>query len=234
MTSLNPVFTIGNQIIETIVAHQKVDKRVARQRAIELLGLVGIPEPTSRLNDYPHQFSGGMRQRVLIATAIACEPDILIADEPTTALDVTIQAQILRLLSELRKKLNSAMILITHDLGVVAAMADNVLVMYAGRMVEYGDIKTIFRTPQHPYTIGLLDSIIRLDERRDAELRSIPGQPPVPINPAPGCAFRPRCSRAMEICGRVAPEARIAPGGSQVACHAVPAAELPERASPRP
>jgi len=171
MTSLNPVFTIGEQITETIVAHQGVKKNEARTRAVELLRLVGIPEPEGRLNDYPHQFSGGMRQRVLIAIAIACEPDLLIADEPTTALDVTIQAQILKLLAAVQKKLHSAMILITHDLGVVSAMADEVLVMYSGRMVEFGDVETIFRNPRHPYTVGLLESIIKLDDTRDSELR---------------------------------------------------------------
>ena len=225
MTSLNPVFTIGEQIVETIVAHRGVNKDAARARAGELMRLVGIPEPEGRLGDYPHQFSGGMRQRVLIAIAIACEPDILIADEPTTALDVTIQAQILRLLSDIQKKLGSAMILITHDLGVVAAMADDVLVMYSGRMVEYGDVKTIFRNPRHPYTVGLLDSIIRLDDSRESVLRSIPGLPPVPIDPPPGCAFRDRCDRALALCGQRDPAAVETRTGSTAVCHAVEAEE---------
>ena len=225
MTSLNPVFTIGEQIVETIIAHTGASKEEARARAVELMRLVGIPEPEGRLSDYPHQFSGGMRQRVLIAIAIACEPDILIADEPTTALDVTIQAQILRLLSDIQKKLGSAMILITHDLGVVSAMADEVLVMYSGRMVEYGDVKTIFRNPRHPYTLGLLDSIIKLDDSRESELRSISGLPPIPIDPPPGCAFRDRCVKAMDICGEQDPPWVETATGSTAVCHAVQAEE---------
>ena len=232
MTSLNPVFTIGEQIVETIVAHRGVNKDAARARAVELMRLVGIPEPEGRLGDYPHQFSGGMRQRVLIAIAIACEPDVLIADEPTTALDVTIQAQILRLLSDIQKKLGSAMILITHDLGVVSAMADDVLVMYSGRMVEYGDVKTIFRSPRHPYTVGLLDSIIRLDDSRESVLRSIPGLPPVPVDPPPGCAFRDRCDRALALCGRRDPAPVETRTGSTAVCHAVEAEEAASGAPP--
>ena len=232
MTSLNPVFTIGEQIVETIVAHGGVNKDEARKRAVELMGLVGIPEPEGRLADYPHQFSGGMRQRVLIAIAIACEPDILIADEPTTALDVTIQAQILRLLSDIQKKLGSAMILITHDLGVVSAMADEVLVMYSGRMVEYGDVKTIFRSPRHPYTVGLLDSIIRLDDSRESELRSISGLPPVPIDPPPGCAFRDRCGRAVALCGERDPAPVETRTGSTAVCHVVESEEEASAGAP--
>ena len=225
MTSLNPVFTIGEQIIETIIAHTRVSRDDARARAVELMRLVGIPEPEGRLSDYPHQFSGGMRQRVLIAIAIACEPDILIADEPTTALDVTIQAQILRLLADIQKKLGSGMILITHDLGVVAAMADEVLVMYSGRMVEYGDVKTIFRNPRHPYTLGLLDSIIKLDDSRESELRSISGLPPIPIDLPPGCAFRDRCVRAIDLCGEQDPPSVATGTGSTAVCHVVAADE---------
>ncbi len=232
MTSLNPVFTIGEQIVETIVAHRGVNKEKARGRAVELMRLVGIPEPERRLTDYPHQFSGGMRQRVLIAIAIACEPDILIADEPTTALDVTIQAQILRLLSDIQKKLGSAMILITHDLGVVSAMADDVLVMYSGRMVEYGDVKTIFRKPRHPYTVGLLDSIIRLDDSRESELRSISGLPPVPIDPPPGCAFRDRCDRAIALCGERDPAPVETRTGSTAVCHVVESEEAASTGAP--
>ncbi len=232
MTSLNPVFTIGEQIVETIVAHRGVNKDEAQARAVELMRLVGIPEPEGRLGDYPHQFSGGMRQRVLIAIAIACEPDVLIADEPTTALDVTIQAQILRLLSDIQKKLGSAMILITHDLGVVSAMADDVLVMYSGRMAEYGDVKTIFRGPRHPYTVGLLDSIIRLDDSRESVLRSIPGLPPVPVDPPPGCAFRDRCDRAMALCGQRDPAPVETRTGSTAVCHAVEAEEAASAAGP--
>ncbi len=225
MTSLNPVFTIGEQIAETLVVHKGVSREDARRRAVELIRLVGIPEPERRLTDYPHQFSGGMRQRVLIAIAIACEPDLLIADEPTTALDVTIQAQILGLLADIRRKLGSAMILITHDLGVVSVMADDVLVMYSGKMVEYGDVKTIFHKPRHPYTAGLLDSIIRLDEPKDSELRSIPGLPPVPVDPPPGCAFRDRCARAYAPCGERDPVPMATRTGSVAACHAVEAEE---------
>ena len=232
MTSLNPVFTIGEQIVETIVAHRGVNKDAAQARAVELMRLVGIPAPEGRLGDYPHQFSGGMRQRVLIAIAIACEPDVLIADEPTTALDVTIQAQILRLLSDIQKKLGSAMILITHDLGVVSAMADDVLVMYSGRMAEYGDVKTIFRGPRHPYTVGLLDSIIRLDDSRESVLRSIPGLPPVPVDPPPGCAFRDRCDRAMALCGQRDPAPVETRTGSIAVCHAVEAEEAASAAGP--
>ena len=219
MTALNPVFTIGAQIAEGLREHQGLGRREAKAKAIELLRLVGIPQADARFGDYPHQFSGGMRQRVVIAGAIACQPDILIADEPTTALDVTIQAQILKLLSEIQKRLHSAMILITHDLGVVAAMADRVLVMYAGRMVEYGDVETVFREPKHPYTIGLMDSIIRLGGARDAELRSIPGMPLVPVDPPPGCRFRFRCDEAHERCETETPPPRDLRDGHSVACH---------------
>lgn len=225
MTALNPVLSIGEQIIETLMAHQGIKRKEARRRAVDLIRIVGISDPENRLDDYAHQFSGGMRQRVLIAIAIACEPDILIADEPTTALDVTIQAQILHLLAELQKKLGSAMILITHDLGVVSAMADDVLVMYSGRMVEYGDVGTIFRHPRHPYTIGLLESIIRLDDTKDSELRSISGLPPVPIDPPPGCAFRERCSKAIALCSERDPQQFQTRTGSIVACHVVEADE---------
>ena len=221
MTSLNPTFTIGDQIAEGIVAHQQVSGDEARTKSIELLRLVGIPHAEERYHHYPHHFSGGMRQRVLIAAAIATEPDVLIADEPTTALDVTIQAQILRLLADLQKSLNSAMILITHDLGVVASMADDVMVMYAGRVVEYADVETLFSNPQHPYTRGLLDSVLGLDAPPDTELHSIPGLPPVPINMPDGCSFRPRCSLALDACARSFPELREAEPGHETACHAI-------------
>jgi oligopeptide/dipeptide ABC transporter ATP-binding protein len=219
MTSLNPVFTIGEQISEGLREHLGLGKKAAKSQAIELLHSVGIPHPEERYRDYPHHFSGGMRQRVLIAAAIACEPDILIADEPTTALDVTIQAQILKLLANVQKRLNSALILITHDLGVVASMADRVLVMYAGEMVEYGDVKTIFEQPKHPYTIGLMNSVIRLDDQRDAELRSIPGTPLVPINPPPGCSFRSRCEAAHGVCETDKPHGISVADGHLVSCH---------------
>ena len=219
MTSLNPVFTIGEQISEGLREHLNLKKNEAQGRAVELLRSVGIPHPEERYKDYPHHFSGGMRQRVLIAAAIACEPDILIADEPTTALDVTIQAQILKLLAKVQKRLNSALILITHDLGVVASMADRVLVMYAGEMVEYGDVKTIFEQPKHPYTIGLMNSVIRLDDQRDDELRSIPGTPLVPINPPSSCSFRPRCRVAVGACEAARPGANSVDDGHLVSCH---------------
>jgi len=221
MTALNPSFRIGDQIAEGIEIHQAVDKAEARRRSIELLAQVGIPHPAARYADYPHEFSGGMRQRVLIASAIACRPDILIADEPTTALDVTIQAQILRLLKDVQSSLNSAMILVTHDLGVVAAMADHVMVMYAGRMVEYADVETIFARPRHPYTRGLLDSLIRLEDTRETELAPIPGTPPDLSRLPAGCIFAPRCPAAVETCAARYPALRGAAGGHQVACHLV-------------
>ena len=225
MTSLNPAFTIGDQIAEGIVVHQDASWAEARGRAVDLLRLVGISNPDSRYDDYPHQFSGGMRQRVLIASAIACQPDILIADEPTTALDVTIQAQILRLLSDLQKRFNSAMILITHDLGVIAAMADEVMVMYAGRVVEHGDVETIFHSPRHPYTIALFESLIRIDQPADSKLKPIPGAPVIPIQLPPGCPFRPRCRHAMAVCETEYPALRVGEPGHSVACHLISPAD---------
>ena len=221
MTSLNPAFRVGDQIAEGMLIHQKIDKAEARQRTLELLRKVGIPEPEARYDDYPHQFSGGMRQRALIASAIACRPDILIADEPTTALDVTIQAQILKLLKDVQRDLNSAMILVTHDLGVVAAMADDVMVMYAGRIVEYADVETIFKRPRHPYTQGLLDSLIRLEDTRDVELAPIPGMPPDLSRLPAGCSFAPRCPIAADVCAEQYPALRGRQGKHQVACHLV-------------
>jgi oligopeptide/dipeptide ABC transporter ATP-binding protein len=200
MTSLNPVYRVGDQIVEAILTHDAVGKRVARQRAVELLREVGIPNPNHRVNDYPHQFSGGMRQRAMIAMALACNPDVLIADEPTTALDVTIQAQIIELIDKLKDDFNSSVILITHDLGVVADVADEILVMYAGRVVERGSKRSLFYDPQHPYTWGLLGSIPRLDRPRGSRLASIKGAPPSLINLPQGCKFRPRCSHAFDKC----------------------------------
>ena len=221
MQSLNPAFRIGEQIAEGMVLHLSLSRAQARARALELLAMVGIAQPEARYADYPHQFSGGMRQRVMIASAIACRPDVLIADEPTTALDVTIQAQILNLLSELRRELNSAMILITHDLGVVAEMADDVLVMYAGKAVEYGGVRTIFDHPQHPYTRGLMASLIRLSDDKTTALRPIPGVPPDLIDLPSGCAYRPRCDHAVERCAAEYPAFRPGPDGHPVACHRV-------------
>jgi peptide/nickel transport system ATP-binding protein len=200
MTSLNPVYRIGEQIVEAIVAHEPVDKRTARLRAVELLREVGIPNPESRVDDFPHQFSGGMRQRAMIAMALSCNPSILIADEPTTALDVTIQAQIIELISQLKADFNSAVIMITHDLGVVAEIADEIIVMYAGRVVERGPTRALFYDPQMPYTWGLLGSIPRLDRPRVKRLHSISGSPPSLINPPQGCGFRPRCPHAFDKC----------------------------------
>ena len=200
MTSLNPVYRIGDQIVEAIRTHDSVDRRTARKRAMELLRQVGIPNPETRVDDYPHQFSGGMRQRAMIAMALSCSPDILIADEPTTALDVTIQAQIIELISRLKDDFNSAVILITHDLGVVADIADEILVMYAGRVVEQAAKRELFYNPQMPYTWGLLGSIPRLDGPRPERLHSIKGSPPSLINAPAGCKFRARCPHAFEKC----------------------------------
>ena len=202
MTSLNPVYTIGNQIMEVILLHTDKNKEQARARAKELLELVGINEPEKRLKQYPHELSGGMRHRVMIAIALACEPKLLIADEPTTALDVTIQAQILELMMELKEKLGMAIIMITHDLGVVASMCDRIAVMYAGRIVEYGTTDDIFYNPKHEYTKGLLKSIPRLDAKEHERLVPIEGTPIDLLNPPAGCPFAPRCSNCMKICLR--------------------------------
>jgi len=200
MTSLNPVYRVGDQIIEAILTHQDVGKPVAKRRAIELLQQVGIPHAEERVEDYPHQFSGGMRQRAMIAMALANNPDILIADEPTTALDVTIQAQIIELIDKLKDEFNSAVVLITHDLGVVAEIANEIIVMYAGRVVERAPTRQLFYDPQHPYTWGLLGSIPRLDRPKLERLHSIKGMPPSLINAPEGCKFRPRCPHAFDKC----------------------------------
>ena len=199
MTSLNPVFTVGKQIMESLIYHQNMTKEQARERAIEMLRLVDIPNPEKCINNYPHNLSGGMRQRVMIAMARACNPKVLIADEPTTALDVTIQAQILKLMAELQKKTETGIILITHDLGIVAQIARNVMVMYAGEAVEYADVRSIFKDPRHPYTIGLLKSIPSIHETQD-ELYTIKGMVPSPKNLPKGCLFAPRCEYATERC----------------------------------
>jgi oligopeptide/dipeptide ABC transporter ATP-binding protein len=200
MTSLNPVYKVGDQIVEMIRAHERIGKRNAKNRATDLLKQVGIPNPERRVDDYPHQFSGGMRQRAMIAMALACNPDVLIADEPTTALDVTIQAQIIELIDKLKDEYNSSVILITHDLGVVAEIADEICVMYAGRIVERGGTRQVFYDPQMPYTWGLLGSIPRLDRPKPERLHSIKGAPPSLINLPRGCKFRPRCPHAFEKC----------------------------------
>jgi peptide/nickel transport system ATP-binding protein len=200
MTSLNPVYKIGWQIAEQIRAHEPVSKQAARDRAVQLLTAVGIPNAIRRVDSYPHQFSGGMRQRVMIAMAVSCQPDVLIADEPTTALDVTIQAQILKLIRKLKDDFGTAVVLITHDMGVVADMADRIAVMYAGRIVEQGSSRDLFYDPQHPYTWGLLGSIARLDRPKPRRLAAIPGLPPSLLRLPPGCAFGDRCAHRMDQC----------------------------------
>jgi len=204
MTSLNPVFTIGNQIMEAILFHQKLDKTEARRRTMEMLDRVKIPSPEMRIDAYPHQLSGGMRQRAMIAMALSCQPKLLIADEPTTALDVTIQAQILHLLKEIQKGMGMAVMLITHDLGVVSEIADRLAVMYAGRMVEVAPIEVLFGQMRHPYTKGLLDSIPQLQEKRK-RLNAIPGQVPNPMDLPVGCKFHPRCYLMIEECKKEEP-----------------------------
>jgi oligopeptide/dipeptide ABC transporter ATP-binding protein len=226
MTSLNPVFTCGDQIAEAVQQHTAVSQREAWDRAVEMLGLVGIPDPRSRAKDYPHQLSGGMRQRVMIAMALSTNPDLLIADEPTTALDVTIQAQILELMRGLREKNRMAIMLITHDLGVVAEMADSVVVMYSGKVVERGDVRTIFGAPHHPYTQGLLHSIPRLDERVE-RLEVIKGTVPSPYNLPTGCLFKRRCPRRMTICDTAPPYQAIRDDHFS-RCWLTPAGEEPD------
>ncbi|MGH9094375.1 MAG: ABC transporter ATP-binding protein [Acidimicrobiales bacterium] len=203
MTALNPVHRIGRQIAEQIRAHHKVNRKAAETRAVELLGRVGIPRPEERARAFPHELSGGMRQRVMIAMALSCQPQILIADEPTTALDVTIQAQILAEIEDLRRETGVAVLLITHDLGVIAEVADRVIVMYGGRVVEQGDLHTIFRDPLHPSTWGLLGSVPRVDLERPERLPTIPGNPPSLLHPPSGCHFQPRCPFVMEKCQEV-------------------------------
>lgn len=204
MTSLNPLFTIGNQLREAITIHEKISKKVAHQKSIDLLKLVGLPRAEEVMGDYPHQLSGGMRQRVMIAMAMACEPELLIADEPTTALDVTIQAQILELMKKLNKEKNTAILLITHDLGVVAEMCDRVIVMYAGQVVEQGTVREVLKDPQHPYTKGLIRSLPKLEEKSQT-LYSIPGTVPRPKKGRVGCRFAPRCEYAFDTCFKQSP-----------------------------
>ncbi len=219
MTSLNPVFTIGRQIAEPLIIHRAMGKKESREKAIDLLKLVGIPRADKIVDEYPHQLSGGMRQRVMIAMALACDPQLLIADEPTTALDVTIQAQILKLMNNIKEKLQTSIMLITHDLGVIAEMADNVVVMYAGQVMEETSVEEIFDNPKHPYTIGLLKSTPDIDEDTE-RLANIPGAVPNPIFLPEGCPFNPRCDRAMEICSQKCPSLKEY-GNHKVRCFAV-------------
>jgi peptide/nickel transport system ATP-binding protein len=205
LSSLHPLYKVGRQLTDAILTHRDMSKRQARERAIELLGLVGIPDPSNRFDQYPHEFSGGMRQRVMIAMALANEPKLLIADEPTTALDVTVQAQILDLLERLQRELGMAIVIITHDLGVVAEMADDIAVMYAGRIVETAPARDVFASPEHPYTWGLLRSIPRLERDREEPLVPIPGTPPSLIRPPSGCRFHPRCAYAQPSHSRIDP-----------------------------
>jgi oligopeptide transport system ATP-binding protein len=219
MTSLNPYLTIRRQMTEVLITHKGMSEDDARRTAVAMLDRVQIPEAERRIDMYPHEFSGGMRQRAMIAMALLCQPELLIADEPTTALDVTVQAQILELMNELRRDFNMALVLITHDLGVIAGLADRVLVMYAGRIVEKGPVIDIFKTPQHPYTFGLLRSMPRLDETKAERLMTIAGQPPNLQRLPAGCAFRDRCDKKMEICARETPLLEsFAPERSK-ACH---------------
>ena len=224
MTSLNPVFTVENQICEPLIRHMGLTKPQARARAVELLELVGIPDAAKRVKFYPHQFSGGMRQRVMIAIALACEPDLLIADEPTTALDVTIQAQILELMKDLQKKLGMAIIWITHDLGVIAGIADRVMVMYGGQVVEHAPVDQIFHNPQHPYTRALLRTIPTITGQREARLSVIEGQPPIMSDAPVSCPFRARCAHQFARCETENPQRRAVDGlplgtGHDLACH---------------
>ncbi|MBQ2700578.1 MAG: ABC transporter ATP-binding protein [Clostridia bacterium] len=217
LTSLNPVFTVGQQICESLIMHQGMNKKQAREKGIEMLKKVGIPSPEKVIDDYPHQLSGGMRQRVMIAMALACNPSILIADEPTTALDVTIQAQILKLLGELKAEMNTAIILITHDLGIVAQIAQNVMVMYAGQAVEYADVRTLFKDPLHPYTVGLLKSVPVIGDEKDS-LYSIKGSIPSAKDYPKGCRFCPRCEHATDKCQNEMPPLHDVGNGRLVRC----------------
>jgi peptide/nickel transport system ATP-binding protein len=222
LSSLHPYYTVGYQIAEAYLVHNKVGKKAAKAHAVDMLGKVGIPNPQSRVDDYPHQFSGGMRQRAMIAMSLSCNPELLIADEPTTALDVTVQAQILDLISVMQEEFGSAVIIITHDLGVVAELADDILVMYAGRMAEYGTAEDIFDRPGHPYAWGLLSSMPRMDRVRTERLIPIPGTPPSLINVPSGCPFHPRCAYAAQTNGRSqneVPLLRAVGPGHEVACH---------------
>jgi len=218
MTSLNPVYTIGSQIMESIIEHQKLNKKKARKKAIEMLKLVAIPSPEKRVDEYPHQLSGGMRQRAVIAIALSCKPKLLIADEPTTALDVTIQAQVLDLTKKIKEETGMSVMMITHDLGVIAEVADDVVVVYAGKAVEYGDVKTIFENPKHPYTQGLYNAVPRLSDTKKGRLETIPGLVPNPLEFPSGCRFHPRCKFAKSICREEMPKLEKITDNHKVRC----------------
>ncbi|MEN2421634.1 ABC transporter ATP-binding protein [Streptomyces rimosus] len=218
LSSLNPVLSVGYQLSEMFRVHQGLSKKAAKAKSIELMDRVKIPAASKRVDDYPHQFSGGMRQRIMIAMALALEPDLIIADEPTTALDVTVQAQVMDLLADLQREFNMGLILITHDLGVVADVADKIAVMYAGRIVEHAPVRELYKTPAHPYTRGLLDSIPRLDQKGQ-ELYAIKGLPPNLLNIPPGCAFNPRCPKAQDICRTEVPALHTVADARGSACH---------------
>lgn len=233
MTSLNPTMTVGNQIAEGLIKHQNMSKKAANKRVLELLKLVGIPTPEARINQYPHQYSGGMQQRAMISMALACNPEVLIADEPTTALDVTIQAQILDMMLDLQEKIGTSIILITHDLGVVASVASRVAVMYGGKVVETGNVDEIFYQPKHPYTWGLLGSMPKLDTDGE-ELQAIPGTPPDLLDPPKGCPFVTRCPYAMKVCEDHMPDYTVRSSTQKTACwlldERAPKVEIPETA----
>lgn len=218
MTALNPLFTVGNQLTEHVIAHENLSQQEANERALNLLAKVGIPSPEVRINDYPHQLSGGMRQRVMIAMAIICNPRVLIADEPTTALDVTIQAQILKLLKDIQGQDKTSVIFISHDLAVISAVADKIIVMYLGRIVEEGKPKEIFSNPRHPYTIALLNSLPKLDQSQKEGLEPIAGVLPDPVDPPTGCSFNPRCAHATDLCRQKGPDLEPSRNGGRVAC----------------
>lgn len=233
LASLNPTMRVGKQIMENLMAHKNMDKKSAQKEAVEMLRMVGIPEPEKRVKQYPHEFSGGMRQRVMIAIAFACDPKLLICDEPTTALDVTIQGQILDIIKDLQKKHNTSVIIITHDLGVVANLAQDIAVMYSGVIVEKGKSADIFYRPRHPYTWALIESVPRLDLENKQELASIPGTPPDLLNPPKGCPFSTRCRYCMEICKEEMPERTDFGDGHMASCwlhhEMAPKVEMPER-----
>jgi len=219
MSSFNPVFTIGDQIAEVLMLHQNMDKKSANAKAVEMLAFTGIPAPERVARSYPHELSGGMLQRAMISMALACKPALLIADEPTTALDVTIEAQILELMKDLKAKTGASILMITHDLGIIAEVCDRVGVMYAGTIVELGVVNDIFEKPMHPYTVGLIGSIPKLNQDKNTRLDTIPGSVPNLINPPQGCRFHPRCSRAMDICKKEKPRMVELENGHRIACH---------------